>query len=275
MEIAWLLEDLRGIPNPTGSKQAPAVVGACPLCEQRGSRLPTTSKKDSTYYPGAICHCTGEKHKDLRDEFEKEFNKIQSVLFNTNRKPANMTTAKAHAAAVAVQNQQTETKKEAEAKNQPFKQFSAFHDFFPDSWDMVKKRLVVDGAHQFSNLGLDILALINNKDKMKWTDHRKDSHRKFGRFQVHGYITRLMIDRYPMMCTYKSFMPYFCVLCYRRPPWTASSKVKKLLNKLLKHPHLNDMKCPIGWPDLTRVFSKDYEHLKISEVLAFLGDRGR
>ena len=143
MRIAWLLEDLRGIPNPTGSKQAPAVVGACPLCKQRGSRLPTTSKKDTTYYPGAICHCTGEKHKDLRDAFEKEFDKIQSVLYNTSRTPANMTTAQAYSAAKAVDNQKTKTKKEEEAKNQPFKQFSAFHDFFPDSWDMVKNVLLL------------------------------------------------------------------------------------------------------------------------------------
>ena len=30
--IAWLLEDVRGMPNPTGSKQAPALIGACALC---------------------------------------------------------------------------------------------------------------------------------------------------------------------------------------------------------------------------------------------------
>jgi hypothetical protein len=40
-------------------------------------------------------------------------------------------------------------------------------------------------------------------------------------------------------------------------------------------PHQNGMKVPIGWPNLTRVFSKRYVHLRLSEVLAFCGDRGR
>ena len=44
---------------------------------------------------------------------------------------------------------------------------------------------------------------------------------------------------------------------------------------MLRDSDKRDMKVPIGWPDLTRLFSKDYEHLKLSEILAFLGDRGR
>jgi hypothetical protein len=34
------------------------------------------------------------------------------------------------------------------------------------------------------------------------------------------------------------------------------------------------MRLPVGWPDLIRVFSKDYEKLKLAELLAFCGDRG-
>jgi hypothetical protein len=70
MRVAWLLEDVRGLPNPTGSKQAPAIVGACPFCKIRGSKLPTTKKKKgekvekgTTYYPGAICHCDDDELK--------------------------------------------------------------------------------------------------------------------------------------------------------------------------------------------------------------------
>ena len=56
MRVAWVLEDVRGMPNPTGSKQAPAIVGACSICGVRGSKLPN-DKNNTTYYPGAICHC--------------------------------------------------------------------------------------------------------------------------------------------------------------------------------------------------------------------------
>jgi hypothetical protein len=35
------------------------------------------------------------------------------------------------------------------------------------------------------------------------------------------------------------------------------------------------MKVPRDWPNLTRVFSKDYVHMKLSELLAFCGGRGQ
>ena len=199
MRIAWLLEDVRGMPNPTGSKQAPAVIGACALCGIRGTRLPgekdDTEAKGTTFYPGAICHCNDEV---LKDAFKKEFNKFTAALNNTylnprptnpnntTSKPSKMTTAKAYAAAKAVESKQQPAQKKDEAKVQPFKQYSAFHDFFPDSWDMLS-RMMFDCGHEFSNLGLDMLALINNKDKMKWTGHRKTAHKKMGRFKVNGY----------------------------------------------------------------------------------------
>lgn len=188
MRIAWLLEDVRGMPNPTGSKQAPALIGACALCGIRGTRLPsgkndTEAKSSTTFYPGAICHCNDEA---LKDAFKKEFNKFTAALNNTTSKPSKMTTTKAYAAAKAVESKQQPSQKKEEAKEQPFKQYSAFHDFFPDSWDMIS-RIMFDCGHEFSNLGLDLLALMNNKDKMKWNTQRKNAHKKMGRFKVHGY----------------------------------------------------------------------------------------
>jgi hypothetical protein len=119
-------------------------------------------------------------------EFKEEFRGIQSVLVNTKKKPANMTSAKALAAGRAVQNQKTVTAQQQEAKIQPFKSTSPFQDFFGEHWNMINK-LIFDPGHQFGNLGIDLLALINNKDKMKWNEKRKANHKKFKRFEVHGY----------------------------------------------------------------------------------------
>ena len=49
--LTWLLEDIRGLPQPTGSKTAPAYVGACAFCEVRGIRHGKTS-----VYMSAIAH---------------------------------------------------------------------------------------------------------------------------------------------------------------------------------------------------------------------------
>lgn len=68
LRICWIVEDSRGLPNPTGSKQAPAITGACPLCCIRGSRLSTSgdnSNKATTYYPGAVCYCNDVAKKEV------------------------------------------------------------------------------------------------------------------------------------------------------------------------------------------------------------------
>jgi hypothetical protein len=49
--LTWLLEDTRGIPHPTGSKQAPAHVGGCAFCEVPGIRHGKT-----TVYMSAAAH---------------------------------------------------------------------------------------------------------------------------------------------------------------------------------------------------------------------------
>jgi hypothetical protein len=70
LQISLIVEDVRGMPNPTNSKTAPAVEGACPLCKIRGTTLPSTkgenAKKGTTYYPGAVCECGEPELKKVR-----------------------------------------------------------------------------------------------------------------------------------------------------------------------------------------------------------------
>ena len=69
-------------------------------------------------------------------------------------------------------------------------------------------------------------------------------------------------------CNYNPITQYISA---RRAPWHTGKQKRKAINHLLRHPAKNGMKVPIGWPNVTRVFSKDYEKLKLAEVLAFLG----
>jgi hypothetical protein len=90
----------------------------------------------------------------------------------------------------AVESKTTKTAKEIEAKVQAFKGVSAFHIFFGIAWNMIG-RLAFDCAHEFGNLGMDLLALINNKDKMHFNEARQAAHKKIKRGQFTGYSTHL------------------------------------------------------------------------------------
>jgi hypothetical protein len=127
-----------------------------------------------------------------QEAFKEEFKGLQSVLLNTASLPAKMTTAQAYKAARSVESKTTATARKAEEKVQPFKTTSPFHDYFGEDWNMIW-RMVFDPGHEFSNLGIDLLALINDKDKMKWTEGRKMNHKKFKRFRVNGYVYILAV----------------------------------------------------------------------------------
>ncbi len=96
-----------------------------------------------------------------------------------------MTTNQAVSAGAAVQSKTTKTAKEEEAKHQAFKGVSAFHVFFGIAWNMIG-RIAFDCAHEFGNLGMDLLALINNKDKMHFNEARQAAHKKIKRSQSTG-----------------------------------------------------------------------------------------
>jgi hypothetical protein len=96
---------------------------------------------------------------------------LDSALHNTARKPAPRTTAQAVQAGKAVESKTTKTAKEIEAKVQAFKGVSC--------------------AHEFGNLSMDLLALINNKDKMHFNEARQAAHKKIKRGQFTGYSTHL------------------------------------------------------------------------------------
>jgi hypothetical protein len=91
-----------------------------------------------------------------------------------------MTTDKAVRAGRACEAKSTKSQRETEEHWQPYKSISAFHLFFGLTWNLVG-RIAFDCAHEFGNLGMDILAIINNKDKMHFNETRQAAHKKIKR----------------------------------------------------------------------------------------------
>ena len=95
---------------------------------------------------------------------------------------------------------------------------SPFHELFGYTWDMIM-RIAFDPAHEFGNLGKDLLGLINNKDKMRWTNSRAKSHRKkkrfkkrkgFKRYCIYNckYFSTNSINCHPHECNYNLITQY-------------------------------------------------------------------
>lgn len=121
--ITWLLEDTRGIPHPTGSKQAPAQVGGCAFCEVRGIRHGNTS-----VYISAIAQT---RTAAVKARFAQEHAGSPDLLaIAAAPPPVRMTTAKAVASARRVIGGGT-------AADEPYKSLSPYYVVLGPEWDFV------------------------------------------------------------------------------------------------------------------------------------------
>ena len=112
-----------GIPHPTGSKQAPAIVGGCAFCEVRGIRHGNTS-----VYISAIAHTHTAA---IKTRFALEHAGSPDLLaIAAAPPPPRMTTAKAVASVRRVIGG-------ASAPDEPYKSFSPYHVVLGPEWDFV------------------------------------------------------------------------------------------------------------------------------------------
>ena len=123
LSIAWLLEDTRGLPHPTGSKQAPAYVGGCAFCEVRGIRNGKTS-----VYVSAVTHT---REASIKTAFAEEHKGTRELLaLATSPQPPRMTSAKALASARRVLNG-------ARQEDEPYKSVSPYHKCLGADFDFL------------------------------------------------------------------------------------------------------------------------------------------
>jgi hypothetical protein len=122
--LTWLLEDTRGLPQPTGSKTAPAYVGACAFCEVRGIRHGKTS-----VYMSAIAHT---RSAAIKARFALEHAASPDLLaLAAAPPPARMTSAKATVSAPRVIGG-------AQAAEEPYKSLSPYHVALGADWDFLR-----------------------------------------------------------------------------------------------------------------------------------------
>ena len=130
ISLTWLLEDTRGIPHPTGSKQAPAYVGGCAFCEVRGIRHGQTS-----VYMSAIAHT---RTASIKARFGLEHAGSPDLLeMAAAPPPARMTTAKAVASVQRVIGG-------AVAAEEPYKSLSPYHVILGSEWDFLRYSIIYD-----------------------------------------------------------------------------------------------------------------------------------
>ena len=122
--LTWLLEDTRGLPQPTGSKQAPAYIGACAFCEVRGIRHGKTS-----VYMSAIAHTRSDA---IKARFALEHAASPDLLaLAAAPPPARMTSAKATASAHRVL-------RGAQAAEEAYKSLSPYYVALGADWDFLR-----------------------------------------------------------------------------------------------------------------------------------------
>ena len=122
--LTWLLEDTRGLPQPTGSKQAPAYIGACAFCEVRGIRHGKTS-----VYMSAIAHT---RNAAIKARFALEHAASPDLLaLAAAPPPARMTSAKATASAHRVL-------RGAQAAEEAYKSLSPYYVALGADWDFLR-----------------------------------------------------------------------------------------------------------------------------------------
>ena len=123
LSITWLLEDTRGLPHPTGSKQAPAYVGGCAFCEVPGFRNGKTS-----VYVAAISHT---KQAAIKATFAEEHKAMPDLAgIATRAKPPPMTSAKAVASARRVLGG-------ARPEDEPYKSVSPYYKCLGADFDFL------------------------------------------------------------------------------------------------------------------------------------------
>jgi hypothetical protein len=123
LSITWLLEDTRGLPHPTGSKQAPAYVGGCAFCDVRGYRNGNTS-----VYVAAVTHTT---NASIKTAFAEEHKGTPELLaLATSPRPTRMTSKKAVASARRVQNG-------APQEDEPYKSVSPYYKCLGADFDFL------------------------------------------------------------------------------------------------------------------------------------------
>ena len=173
LQVAWRVEDSKGIASAIGCSQFPAYNGSCCQCSVTGIRVYKT-----TNYPGAVC-LLPDGHP-LRDEFREVY--------------ANHDEMKALADAVAPRpwglkqvmrlGRQVE-RGEKDASDTGWK----FEDelttgLAPEEgrwWNKIT-RTVLDPGHQLHNFVKDAIYLTGNLKKMKFSKGRRLGENKLGRF---------------------------------------------------------------------------------------------
>jgi hypothetical protein len=213
LEIAFGVEDIRGLPMQLNSSTAPNIVGSCQRCKVQGLAL----AKQSTVYFGAITYRprSDPRRAAYRDYWASlEHDNSRTALFII----AHLTKLASAQPAAKVTTAWSKTREarvsRIKGRKPCFHGASLYEECFPDM-DYVEC-FTADPAHEFGNLWIRLASLIANKGQNKVTLVRwaKEST-TLGRFKEYEYdIAQHIITQ--RMCINKLLLythnVYYCVV---------------------------------------------------------------
>ena len=137
VQLAYLVNDLRGGPACTGGTHPPAIEGSCVECKVRGLH-----RQNRTVVPASVRALPS--NSALRREWALEYSKDDTLKsYATMTRPARRTKAEALASAGRVLRRESNKKDEAFATVSAFSELLPYHD--------VTKHNKVDLAHTVAN----------------------------------------------------------------------------------------------------------------------------
>jgi hypothetical protein len=149
--VAWLNNDIRGVPNATCGKCPPALVGSCNMCHQEGQ-----VHRRTTVLPGAVRALP--MASALRGEYKSEFVNADGVSPSAcEPPPAKRTKTSAVASGNRVQRGESTAKEEAFKDVDLYTTSLWYHDKIGHT--------LYDLAHQFANVIKHVLKYQKNKKK--------------------------------------------------------------------------------------------------------------
>jgi len=174
LNVAWRVEDSKGIAAAIGCSQYPAYVGSCCQCQITGVR-----KYKTTNYPGAVCLLP--KDHPLRAEFAAVYGKDEEL-----KQLARAAPPRGWKLAQVMKLGRQVANGEKKAKNVGWK----FEDQLTTGlapaegthWNKIQKTLL-DPDHQFHNFVKNAICITGNLKQMKFSKGRRTGEKALGRFK--------------------------------------------------------------------------------------------
>ena len=186
MDVAWRVEDSKGIAAAIGCSQFPAYNGSCCQCQVVG-----VNKYNAMTYPGAVTHLPD--NDPLRYEFSNAYaadEELWALAFEAPPSPWVLRDVLKRGKQVS---RGDRTAKEAGWKFVDVLTFGLSVDGGRTPWNKIH-RTILDPDHQFHNFVKNVICIVGNLKHMAFTKAKRKGEWKLDRFTAQKVPFHASID---------------------------------------------------------------------------------